>query len=161
LANNGDNPTPEFITRFSSSGGPFQAQAVAGDSGGGVFQTVNGHSTLAGIIDAQTFPLPNQPSNAVVFGQTTYSVDLSVFHDQILNVLDAKVPLAQNQVNHFDVNNSGGAGVADLLLLQLEINNLPNHSMVVTRSPGPNGPFYDVNGDGVIDARLQRRTRCL
>ena len=152
-ANNGSNPTPEFITQFSSLGGPFQAQAVAGDSGGGVFQTVNGHSTLAGIIDAQTFPLPNQPSNVVVFGQTTYSVDLSVFRDQILNIVDAKVPLDQNQVNHFDVNGSGTVSASDYLALLNEVASLPNGSMKVTASFGPHGPFYDVNGDGVIDSQ--------
>ncbi len=148
-----DFSTPVFATRFSTGGGPFQAEAVRGDSGGGVFQTVNGHSTLAGIMEAQTFPVPGQPSNAVVFGQTSYVTDLSVFRDQILNIRDAATPLAQNQVNHFDVNGSGIVSASDYLALLSEVNSLPNGSMKVTASFGPHGPFYDVNGDGVIDSQ--------
>jgi hypothetical protein len=145
--------TPVFVTRFSTGGGPFQAEAVRGDSGGGVFQTVSGHSTLAGIMEAQTFPVPGQPSNAVVFGQTSYVTDLSVFRDQILNIRNAATPLDQNQVNHFDVNGSGMVSAADYLAILSEVASLPNGSMKVTASFGPHGPFYDVNGDGVIDSQ--------
>ncbi len=141
--------TVVFDTRFSSASGPMQAQAVSGDSGGGVFQSVAGSWNLAGLIDAQEFPLTNQPSGTVVFGQSTDVTDLALFHDQILSLRDQATPLWQNQLNHFDVNRDGRFTAADVLLLIDDLQIETAHTLV--GAPRATDPFLDVNGDGVFN----------
>jgi hypothetical protein len=145
----GINNTVVFSTLFSSAAGPVQAQAVPGDSGGGVFQSVAGSWNLVGIIDAQEFALPNQPSGTVVFGQLSYSSDLAYYRDQILSLRNQATPLWQNQLNHYDVNRDGHVTAADVLLMidDLQIGKI--HTLA--GAPGATNPFLDVNGDGVFD----------
>jgi hypothetical protein len=58
----------------------------------------------------------------------------------------------QNQVNHFDVDNSGGVTPLDALLLLNYING-GNTSYTCDIAPDKNpAPFYDVNGDQYINA---------
>ncbi len=80
------NGTVVFTTTYTQNGGPFLAQAVTGDSGGGVFEQVNGGWQLVGIMDAITL-LSNQPSDTIVFGDSTNSANLATYHDEILKVM--------------------------------------------------------------------------
>jgi len=77
-----------FNTQFDKMGMTQEAQAVAGDSGGGVF-TYNGSSwDLAGMMFAvSTFT--NQPNGGetAVYGNQTYIADLSVYRSQILSII--------------------------------------------------------------------------
>lgn len=61
----------------------YEAQAVNGDSGGGVFQKVGGQWYLAGLMHAQ-LTFDDQPSGTAVFGNGTVISDLSAYRSQIL-----------------------------------------------------------------------------
>jgi len=67
---------------------PYEAQAVSGDSGGAMFYEGDDGWLLAGIIDAVEL-WPGQPGGAAtaVFGNLTYSVDLSAYRDQIQGIV--------------------------------------------------------------------------
>ncbi len=136
-----------FSTRFDRVGVPYEAQAAPGDSGGGVFELVNGGWQLAGLIDAVQ-ALTDQPDKTVVFGDSTYSTDLSQYRDQILNIVNGTVPQWQNPFNHYDVDHSGVVNNKDVLLLINEMNRNGQHDL--TGAPGANDLYYDVNGDGKI-----------
>ncbi len=99
-----------FATLFSRNSIPYAAQAVSGDSGGGVFQQVGGHWQLAGIIDEQAPVNAGQPGGTVAFGEQSYSIDLSLYASQIAQIMNLKLPAWQNLVNPLDVVRSGGAG---------------------------------------------------
>ncbi len=133
-----------FATRFDEFGIPFEAQATTGDSGGGVFQLVNGTWQLAGIMDS-VMPLPNQPSNTVVYGDTTYAIDLSLYRDQIMGLMNHAEPLWQNQVNYFDVDGSGKVNAHDVVVDISKLLLAPNQTLSGT--PSAADPRYDVNGD--------------
>jgi hypothetical protein len=83
--------TRSFETSFDASGGlPEEAQAVVGDSGGGAFVKRGSQWQLAGILFAiATFE--NQPADSAVFGDHTYSVDLSYYRSQIMNIMNPPV----------------------------------------------------------------------
>jgi hypothetical protein len=141
-----------FTTRFDRFALHFEAQAVTGDSGGGVFDFVNGHWELLGIMVSQQ-SAQNQPANTVIFSNTTQSADLSRYRDQIIDLLNRADPAWQNQVNLFDVNRSGAVGPLDALLLINELKTVGDHSL--TGTPSPTDLLLDVNGDGsfsTIDA---------
>ena len=137
-----------FTTLFSSHSFPYAAQAVSGDSGGGVFQQVNGPWQLAGIMDAQQ-PLTGQPGGTVVYGEQTYAIDLSVYASQISAVLDPKDPW-QNLVNPLDVSRSGQPVDALDALLIINALEKAGGSYTLTGTPGPTDPLLDVNGDGMV-----------
>lgn len=141
-----------FSTRFdrsgtgTSSGIPFEAQAAVGDSGGGVFASVDGHWELVGIMDTvQT--LANQPAFTVVFGTTTNSAGLSLYSDQILDLINRPEPLWQNQHNHFDVDGSGHVNGRDALLIISELQAKAVTSLDLPAAHGASDPFLDVTGD--------------
>ncbi|MCC6126060.1 MAG: autotransporter-associated beta strand repeat-containing protein [Pirellulales bacterium] len=75
-------PTHWLYTTFDQSGGFNEFQAASGDSGGGAFYKNNGYWQLAGILDAVNFQIPT--SNAAVYGDNTFSADLSYYRDQIV-----------------------------------------------------------------------------
>jgi hypothetical protein len=141
-----NNNTVVFSTPFSS-GSVFSAQAVPGDSGGGVFQSVGGAWQLVGIMDAQQL-LSNQPSNTIVFGDQTYSSDLAIYRDQIMNLINKPDPVWQNQSNYFDVDHTGTVTPFDLLLIINDLEKNGTHSVAATRGAGD--PSLDVDGDGTV-----------
>ncbi len=140
--------TAGFGMAFNRPGLAWEAQAVAGDSGGGVFQFVDGQWQLAGIMDTQTL-LGNQPAGTAVFGNETQAVDLSVYRTQILDIMTNADTAWQNQLDRFDVNQLDGLTPLDVLLV---INELKRHGVRGLLGKPPSGGFYyDVNGDGRID----------
>jgi hypothetical protein len=141
------NSTRIFTTRFDRGALAFEAQAAVGDSGGGVFDFVDGEWQLLGIMIAQQ-SANNQPANTVLFANTTQSADLSRYHDQILNVMNRADSAWQNQANWFDVNRSGTVSALDALLLINELQTVGEHSFV--GNPSSTDLLLDVNGDGTF-----------
>ena len=135
-----------YSTQFDRQGMPFEAQAVVGDSGGGVFQSIDNHWELSGImVSEQSFP--GQPSRSAVYGNTTLIADLSKYREQIMKLVDHPEPLWQNQVNHFDVDGSGRVNAHDLLVLMTELK-LGNYAgQDLLGAPGPSDFRFDVDGD--------------
>jgi hypothetical protein len=135
-----------YSTQFDRQGMPFEAQAVVGDSGGGVFQPQGNDWELTGImVSEQTYP--GQPSRSAVYGNTTLIADLSKYSDQILKLVDHPEPLWQNQANHFDVDGSGRVNAHDLLVLmnELKLQNYAGQDLL--GAPGPGDFRFDVDGD--------------
>ena len=142
-----NNNTLAFSTTFDRVAGGYEAQAAPGDSGGGVFQKVDGQWQLAGIMVSQQL-LSNQPSDTSVFGDQTYSADLAVYRAQIDDLLTRADSAWQNQANYYDVNRSGMVTGIDVLLI---INDLTAHGIhPVSGTPGAGKGLLDVNGDGQI-----------
>jgi Dockerin type I domain len=139
--------TFSFGTRFDQTGIPFEAQAVLGDSGGGVFHRNEGTWELAGLMLSVQLA-GNQPSGTAVFGDLTFIGDLAKYRDQIMEAINRADPLWQNQVNHFDVSRNGRVGPQDFLLIANELQRVGAHSL--TGAPGSSDLFYDVNGDNEI-----------
>ncbi len=87
--------TAGFATRFDRFALPFEAQAVTGDSGGGVFRVVDGSLKLVGMMDAiQT--LTNQPGGTSVFGDQSMIADLSTYRGQIMDLVTRRPGLAES-----------------------------------------------------------------
>ncbi len=134
-----------YSTRFDQQRAtPFEAQAVAGDSGGGVFEKIDGAWQLSGIM-TQMGTLTDQPSGTAVYGDRSYIADLSSYRNEILSYVDRAEPLWQNQVNYYDVSNDGSVGPRDVLQLIDELLTQGTHHLDGT--PGAGGLRYDVNGD--------------
>jgi len=77
-----------FNTQFDESGMPHEAQAVAGDSGGGVFIYNGSGWELAGMMFAVgTYEKQPNGGETAVFGNQTYIADLSVYRSQILSIV--------------------------------------------------------------------------
>jgi hypothetical protein len=96
-----------FATDFDSSTIPGQqtsqeAQAAAGDSGGGIFYNNGTDWELAGMIVAINHSLTNRPSNTAVYTDQTYSADIATYRPQILSFLQSTIPslsIAANGTN--------------------------------------------------------------
>jgi hypothetical protein len=143
------NNTIVFNTRFDKFGIPYEAQAAVGDSGGGVFQVVDGAWKLAGIMNTVSPVVPNQPSGTVVFGDETQSADLSMYRSQIEGLLTRVDPPWQNSFNRYDVDGSGRVTARDALLMIKELKVGPlSGKLPTTHDAGE--PFFDVNGDGSL-----------
>ena len=80
LVDDGFGITDMFYTDFDNVGD--QAQGATYDSGGGVFIDNGGSWELAGIM-LTTSGFSGQPSSTAVFGNRTYSADLSTYSSQI------------------------------------------------------------------------------
>lgn len=80
--------TSAFSTRFDSGAGDNECQVVGGDSGGGVFAYNSSSSEweLAGLMLALGL-FNNQPAHTAVYDNLTYSGDLSLYRDQIIDAL--------------------------------------------------------------------------
>ena len=114
----------------------FEAQAVVGDSGGGVFVLKDGRWELAGIING-VLGLENQdevggPSSKqnALFGNLTVSANLADYRDTILSA-------SEYQVGDFD--NDG----------QLTDNDINLLTGVALSNVDP--PSFDLNGDSRVD----------
>ncbi len=88
--NSGSGDVSSFLTRFSRSTSQHSsAQAVRGDSGGGVFQKNGGIWELVGMIYAIGLK-ENQPqaTHSAVFGGSTLIAELNDYIDQIRSLAD-------------------------------------------------------------------------
>jgi hypothetical protein len=138
------NTTFTFNTNFDLRGSPFEAQAVLGDSGGGVFHNSGGAWQLTGLmLTAQN--LFNQPADTVVFGQSTGIAALPAYGAEIMALINRAEPLWQNQANHYDVNGSGRVEPRDVLIIVNEL--LGEGPRDLTGARGAGERFLDVNGD--------------
>jgi hypothetical protein len=122
-------------TDFDSGTG-FEAQAAAGDSGGGVFYKRGSQWELTGIINAISVSLPNQPASTVVIDSRTktYIADLAEYRDQILNVITPTLG---------DANFDEKVDDADAAILAA-------HWQMTSGAIWEDGDF---NGDGRVDDR--------
>ncbi len=85
----GYGTTSTFYTDFDNTSG--EAQAAAGDSGGGVFFKSGNTWELAGIMLTVNGP-SGQPGNTAVFGDNTYAADLAQYRSQITSTLAVPEP---------------------------------------------------------------------
>jgi hypothetical protein len=101
----GANSETAFQTTFSANGSPYNAQGSPGDSGGAVFhEDSSGHWTLAGIMFAVN-NLDGQPMGTSVFGDVTYSADLSVYRSEIYQIAPGLSGAVNNgAINGLDMN---------------------------------------------------------
>ena len=78
-----------FATKFDSSQQTSdEAQATAGDSGGGVFQKSGSTWQLVGVLDAIN-QVTNRPANTSVYTDTTYCANIATYRAQIVSILSA------------------------------------------------------------------------
>jgi autotransporter-associated beta strand protein len=100
-------------TMFNMGAGSNEFQAAPGDSGGGVFYKNNGYWQLAGIMGAVYHQKPGEPQTTVVYGDYTYSADLSYYRNQIVGAV--KVFQISSTMN--DPNYGIGAGWESVQLI--------------------------------------------
>ena len=128
----GNDSQTAFRTTFNSTGTPYEDQGSIGDSGGAVFhQGTSGGWTLAGIM----FTINNivgQPQGTSVFGDMTYSADLSVYRSEIYHTMALPG----------DVNFDGVVNGLDLSLVASEW---------LAKGSGASDPPGDANHDGVVN----------
>jgi len=146
-------------TFFGSPPFAFDAQATNGDSGGALFTKFRGGWRLSGIINSEQ-KFPNQPDNTVMFGNQTYSADLSQYWFQIQTIMGTTTASSAassapalstltNLLNPSDVNGDAAITAYDALVLIDRLNAV---------GAGPlsgldaDGMYYDVNGDGMFSA---------
>jgi hypothetical protein len=93
VANAGFGDAISFFTEFDKAdltmglATDSEAQALQGDSGSSVFHKVGGNWVLAGITHAiGTFEDQPNPTLNAVYGNTTFSADLSMYRSQILAI---------------------------------------------------------------------------
>lgn len=84
----GKRVTRCFSTDFSRSGTRHEAQAAVGDSGGAVFvKDADGYRLAGVMISIHTDP--GQPERTALYGNATYSADLSAYGAQIQHAMRA------------------------------------------------------------------------
>ena len=96
--NDGYGVNRSFTTVFDSNAGPDEAQAVVGDSGGGVFIKNGATWELAGMMYNVDSPYAGEPPSGygrtAVFGTSTYAADLSAYRSQINSIIPEPSALA-------------------------------------------------------------------
>ena len=92
---NGTFDLRAMISEFNADGLPNEAQAVVGDSGGGVFIKNGSTWELAGMTDA-VGGYSGQPDVSItpIYGDVTAMSDLSYYRDQIISITDIPEPSA-------------------------------------------------------------------
>jgi hypothetical protein len=87
----GFGTTVVYRTTFDANGDVNEAQGALYDSGGGVFYKNGTQWELVGLmITADGYS--GQPASSSVFGNPTYSADLSYYHDQITTIMAIPEP---------------------------------------------------------------------
>src|SRR5262249_38440026 len=81
-------------TDFDQAGSAHEAQGAAGDSGGPAFTWNGSQWELAGILFAVGAPYTNQPSETSLYGNLTFSADLSSYRNQISDEMAMPEPSA-------------------------------------------------------------------
>ena len=92
--NAGAGDVVAFNTDFSAPGlgqTSDEAQAAAGDSGGGVFQQGGSTWQLVGVIDTIDVS-PTQPGDTAVYGNLTYAADMATYGPQVTAILASTLP---------------------------------------------------------------------
>ncbi len=152
ISNTGDDVLA-LTTKFES--GLFtqhEAQAVPGDSGGGVFNhSLLSPGQLVGIMVANQMLNNNQPANTAVFGDLTMFADLAAYQDQIAALMEISAPPAawQNQLDHFDIDDDGATKPLDALQVINALNQTGTRVLIDPPVGTPtSAPYLDVNGDG-------------
>ncbi len=117
-----------FVMDFDQVGTTFEAQGATGDSGGAAYfkNPSSGQWELAGLMFAINI-YNGQPWGTSVFGNVTYTADLSAYRNQIYSytALSGDINF-DGRVNVFDVN-------------------------LVSSNWDDGGPTGDANHDGVVD----------
>jgi hypothetical protein len=83
--------TEVFGSVFDEGDSAHEAQAAPGDSGGAAFAWNGSRWELAGVMIA-VGEYEGQPAETSLYGQLTYAADLSVYRDQILDVIAMPEP---------------------------------------------------------------------
>jgi hypothetical protein len=83
--------TWSFSTIFDQSVSADESQAANGDSGGAAFVFDGSEWALAGVLYALA-EYSGQPTEASLYGQITYVADLSVYRDEILEIVSLPEP---------------------------------------------------------------------
>ena len=114
-----DRDIISLLTLWDESGGtPHEAQAVPGDSGGGVFYKRGGRWELAGIMNAVfMFPNQSQLGSFAIYGQATSFADLSAYRSEILSIMADPGYSIMGDINldgKVSGDGSGSASVDDL-----------------------------------------------
>jgi hypothetical protein len=124
-----------FTTSFDQRGTAFEAQGTPGDSGGAVFHkdTKTGAWSLAGVM-FETTALASQPFGISVFGNSTYSADLSAYRTEISQIMSPPG----------DVNGDGVVNLQDLAIVA---------SNWLKTTKGGVAPAGDVNHDGIVNGQ--------
>jgi hypothetical protein len=129
-----------FTTDFSESGGtPHECQVAAGDSGGAVFSENGGVWELTGIQVTRTV-YDGQPYDTALFGNESWSAQLSEYRDQILSI--TAEPACNNGVDDDGdglIDHPDDPGCDDLL------------DPFETSETLPCDDGFDNDGDGGID----------
>ncbi len=84
--------TWSFGTSFDEGGSAHEAQATIGDSGGPAFAWNGAGWELAGLLFAIGPNYSNQPPESSLYGNLTFSADLSFYRDEILDVMALPEP---------------------------------------------------------------------
>ena len=101
------NSETAFATTFDQNGTPYEAQGSPGDSGGAVFhKDASGSWDLSGVMFAIS-TASGQPWGTSVFGNATYSADLSVYRSEIYQTMNLPG----------DLNHDGVVNGLDLALI--------------------------------------------
>ncbi|HEY1599865.1 MAG TPA: dockerin type I domain-containing protein [Pirellulales bacterium] len=126
------NSEKSFATTFAQNGTAFEAQGAPGDSGGAVFhQEASGVWDLAGVMFSIS-TATGQPWGTSVFGNVTYSADLSAYRNEIYQLIG--IP--------GDVNHDGIVNGLDLSIVASNWLKMGSDSVGL---PG------DANHDGVVN----------
>jgi Trypsin len=83
----GNTQTWSIETTFDQDVSDNEAQAAVGDSGGATFARNGSQWELAGILFAIGSLYQDQPPGTALYGNFTFSADLSFYRDQILDVM--------------------------------------------------------------------------
>ena len=83
--------TEAFFTTFDEAQPDHEAQSTVGDSGGGVFAKDGPDWKLAGIMIALG-NFPPQTLMTALYGNVTYSADVSAYSDQIVDAIAVPEP---------------------------------------------------------------------
>jgi len=86
--------TMAIETEFNQAGSAHEAQATTGDSGGAAFAWNGSEWQLAGCLFAIGAPYTGQPDETSLYGNLTFSADLSFYRSQILAVMALPEPAA-------------------------------------------------------------------
>lgn len=94
-----------FATTFDAGNPtPFEAQAAAGDSGGGVFaKNLKAEWELIGIM-TNIWQFPNQPSSLSIYGNKTMIVSLFAYRDQIQKIINSTPDFDNDGILDIDDN---------------------------------------------------------
>jgi hypothetical protein len=137
------------LTQYNKQSTPcgnncFEAQAVSGDSGSGVFHKRNGVWELAGIT-ANIFIFDGQNTTAAIYGDASAFVDLSSYYSQITSIISAH----QDYSSVGDLNLDGTPGTAADIAAFVAGWRYNNGTGVGTITSWKNG---DLNHDGKTDS---------